>query len=137
MKRVVIADDSQTARMFIRRCLEIVGLAETEFVEADNGREALARIKEAPTDLLVTDLNMPLMDGEMLLMNLDMEGVCLASGSACTAGAVDPSHVLQAMGLSKEQAQSSLRISLGKDNTSDDIDYFLEKLEAVIDRLSK
>jgi len=67
LKRVVIADDSQTARMCIRRCLEIIGLTEAEFVEAANGREALAKVKENSTDLLVTDLNMPLMDGAMLL----------------------------------------------------------------------
>ena len=67
MKRIVIADDSFTARMFIRRCLEIVGFRETEFAEATNGKEALALLKEASTDLLVTDLNMPTMDGETLL----------------------------------------------------------------------
>ncbi|HKK00929.1 MAG TPA: response regulator [Desulfuromonadales bacterium] len=67
MKRIVIADDSYTARMFIRRCLEIVGFQDAQFVEATNGKEALALIKEEPTDLLVTDLNMPVMDGETLL----------------------------------------------------------------------
>jgi len=67
VKRIVIADDSSTARMFIRRCLEIVGLRDETFLEATNGREALALLKEAPTDLLVTDLNMPQMDGEALL----------------------------------------------------------------------
>jgi len=67
VKRIVIADDSSTARMFIRRCLEIVGLRDQTFVEATNGREALDLLKEAPTDLLVTDLNMPQMDGETLL----------------------------------------------------------------------
>jgi two-component system chemotaxis response regulator CheY len=67
VKRVVIADDSQTARMFIRRCLEIIGLADAQFVEVENGREALVQVREAETDLLVTDLNMPVMDGELLL----------------------------------------------------------------------
>jgi len=67
LKRIVIADDSGTARMVIRRCLEIVGLGEATFVEAPNGREALAELKKEPTDLLVTDLNMPVMDGETLL----------------------------------------------------------------------
>ncbi|MEA3465481.1 MAG: response regulator [Thermodesulfobacteriota bacterium] len=67
MKRIVIADDSGTARMMIRRCLEIIGLAETEFVEAENGKEGLTMVKQAPTDLLISDLNMPIMDGETLL----------------------------------------------------------------------
>lgn len=67
MKRIVIADDSQTARMFIRRCLQILGFFDTTIVEADNGKEALAQVKEKPTDLLITDLNMPVMDGKTLL----------------------------------------------------------------------
>jgi two-component system chemotaxis response regulator CheY len=67
VKRIVIADDSATARMVIRRCLEIIGLGDAGMVEVPNGREALARLKEEPTDLLVTDLNMPIMDGETLL----------------------------------------------------------------------
>lgn len=67
MKRIVLADDSQTARMFIRRCLEIIGFQEAEIVEAVNGKAALVLVKEKPTDLLVTDLNMPVMDGETLV----------------------------------------------------------------------
>jgi two-component system chemotaxis response regulator CheY len=67
MNRIVIADDSATARMFIRRCLEIIGLGETEILEAENGREALSLVKEQATDLLLTDLNMPVMDGTALL----------------------------------------------------------------------
>ncbi|MCK5436732.1 MAG: response regulator [Desulfobulbaceae bacterium] len=67
MKRIVIADDSATARMFIRRCLEIVGGQENIFVEVENGREALDCLKKEPADLVVADLNMPVMDGETLL----------------------------------------------------------------------
>lgn len=67
MNRIVIADDSATARMFIRRCLEIIGLGEATLVEAENGREALSLLKEEETDLLLTDLNMPVMDGATLL----------------------------------------------------------------------
>ncbi|MDY0212645.1 MAG: response regulator [Desulfuromonadaceae bacterium] len=67
MKRIIIADDSSTARMMIRRCLEIVGFNETIFEEAKDGREALALMKKNPPDLLVSDLNMPSMDGETLL----------------------------------------------------------------------
>lgn len=67
MKRIVIADDSATARMFIKRCLDIIGLGDAEIVEAEHGKEALAAAKAEPTDLLLTDLNMPVMDGETLL----------------------------------------------------------------------
>ncbi len=67
MKRIVIADDSATARMMIKRCLEIIGLAEAEFFEAENGKEGLKLVKQHQTDLLVSDLNMPVMDGETLL----------------------------------------------------------------------
>ena len=75
------------------------------------------------------------LDGEMLLLNLDMEGICVSNGSACTSGAVEPSHVLAGIGLDEHIANSSIRISLGKDNTVEQIDYFLEKLEAVVNRM--
>lgn len=67
MNRIVIADDSATARMFIRRCLEIIGLGEATLVEAEHGRDALSLLKEEDADLLLTDLNMPVMDGATLL----------------------------------------------------------------------
>ncbi len=67
MKHIIIADDSRTARMFIRRCLEIIGLNEASFIEVTNGKEALNKVREKKPDLLVTDLNMPVMDGETLL----------------------------------------------------------------------
>lgn len=67
MNRIVIADDSATARMFIHRCLEIIGLGEATLVEAEHGREALSLLKEESADLLLTDLNMPVMDGGTLL----------------------------------------------------------------------
>lgn len=67
MKRIIIADDSATARMFIIRCLQIVGLGDAEFVEAEDGKQALEAAKEQPADLLLTDLNMPVMDGQTLV----------------------------------------------------------------------
>jgi len=67
MKRIIIADDSATARMFIKRCLEIIGLGEADFIEAADGKAALNAAKEQIPDLLLTDLNMPIMDGETLL----------------------------------------------------------------------
>ena len=67
MTTIVIADDSGTARMMIRRCLEIIGFADATFLEAENGKEALSLVKQNPVDILLTDLNMPVMDGETLL----------------------------------------------------------------------
>ncbi len=67
MKRIIIADDSTTARMFIKRCLQIIGLGDAEIIEAEHGKEALTAAKAQPVDLLLTDLNMPVMDGETLV----------------------------------------------------------------------
>lgn len=67
MTRIAIVDDSVTARLFIRRCLEIIGFSEAAFIEAENGKDALTKIRDEHLDLLITDLNMPLMDGETLL----------------------------------------------------------------------
>lgn len=77
------------------------------------------------------------LDGEMLLLNLDVEGICVSNGSACTSGTVDPSHVLDGIGLTPEVANSSIRISMGKDNTEKDIEFLVEKLEVVVDRMTK
>ncbi|MCW9706694.1 cysteine desulfurase family protein [Fodinibius salsisoli] len=76
------------------------------------------------------------LDGEMLLLNLDVEGICVSNGSACTSGTVEPSHVLNNIGLDTEVANSSIRISMGKDNTPADIDYLIEKLELVVNRMA-
>ena len=65
--RIMVVDDSSCARMFIEKCLEIIGLADAELFTASDGKEALDKIKEQPLDLLITDLSMPVMDGEALL----------------------------------------------------------------------
>jgi len=67
MKRIVIADDSSMARAFVKKCLLVSGYHDAEFVEAKNGQEALDRLREKPTDILVTDLNMPVLDGLQLV----------------------------------------------------------------------
>ena len=74
-------------------------------------------------------------EGESLLLSLDMKGIAASSGSACTSGSLDPSHVLLAMGLSHEIAHGSLRMTLGKDNTEEEIDYVLETLPEIVERL--
>ncbi|MTI88206.1 MAG: cysteine desulfurase [Balneolaceae bacterium] len=74
-------------------------------------------------------------DGEMLLLNLDIEGICVSNGSACTSGAVEPSHVLSGIGLEDELAKSSIRLSLGTQNSEEDILYFADKLNHVLQRM--
>jgi cysteine desulfurase len=67
-------------------------------------------------------------EGETLLMNLDRAGIAVSSGSACASGSLNPSHVLLAMGIERDVARCAIRISLGKDNTQADVDYFLRNL---------
>lgn len=67
MKTIVIVDDSRTARMFVRRCLEIAGCQDATFLEAGNGKEALGILKDNQVNFVVSDLNMPVLDGETLL----------------------------------------------------------------------
>ena len=74
-------------------------------------------------------------EGEGMLLNLDLKGICASSGSACTSGSLDPSHVLLAIGLPHEIAHGSLRISIGKDNTKEEVDYLLDNLEQIVKRL--
>lgn len=74
-------------------------------------------------------------DGEMLLLNLDIEGICVSNGSACTSGAVEPSHVLNGIGMEEGLAKSSIRVSFGKQNTEKDVHYFVEKLDTVLKRM--
>ena len=74
-------------------------------------------------------------EGESLLLLLDMNGICASSGSACTSGSLDPSHVLLSIGLKHEVAHGSLRLTLDENNTDEDIDYILEVLPTIVDKL--
>jgi cysteine desulfurase NifS len=74
-------------------------------------------------------------EGESILLNLDMLGIAASTGSACTSGSVDPSHVLVALGLSSDWTHGSLRLTLGKKNTQEDIDYVLSVLPGIVERL--
>ncbi len=74
-------------------------------------------------------------EGESILLMLDMKGVYASSGSACTSGSLDPSHVLLAIGLPHEKAHGSLRVSLGRNNTEEDVLYILKELPPIIERL--
>ena len=70
-------------------------------------------------------------------MNLNIEGICAATGSACSTASLDPSHVLMSIGLKHEVAHGSLRLTLDVLNTEEDVDYIIEKLEKILDRLRK
>ena len=74
-------------------------------------------------------------EGESMLIMLDMDGICGSSGSACTSGSLDPSHVLLAIGLPHEIAHGSLRLTLSEEITKEDIDFVIEKLKSIIERL--
>ena len=74
-------------------------------------------------------------EGESMLIMLDMAGICGSSGSACTSGSLDPSHVLMALGLPKEIARGSLRLTLGDENTKEEVDYVIDNLKSVVDKL--
>jgi cysteine desulfurase len=74
-------------------------------------------------------------EGESVLLNLDMLGIAASSGSACTSASLDPSHVLLAMGIPTELAHGSLRLTLGKENTQDDVDNVAQALPDIIEKL--
>ena len=76
-------------------------------------------------------------DGEALLLELDQRGICASSGSACTTGETNPSHVLKAIGLEDEVAHSALRVSFSEENTKEDIDYLVTSLTEIVENLRK
>jgi cysteine desulfurase len=88
-------------------------------------------------NMLGNTLNLSILGavGESLTMNLDIGGVAVSTGSACSEGAVDPSHVLSAMGLTREEAASSVRISLGRFTEKEDVDYAASVFPKVVDRI--
>lgn len=76
-------------------------------------------------------------DGGKLIQLLDKKGICASSGSACSAGLINPSHVLLAIGISSNLAKGSLRITFGRENTIDDVKYLIDSLEEIIIKLRK
>lgn len=95
------------------------------------------RLNGHPAKRLCNNVNFSFefIEGESLLLMLDMKGVAASSGSACTSGSLDPSHVLLAIGLKHEIAHGSLRLSIGDFTTEEDIDYVLEVLGPIVQRL--
>ncbi len=90
-----------------------------------------------PTDCLAGTLNVSFAgaEGESILLYLDLEGIAVSTGSACASGSLDPSHVLLATGMPVERAHGSIRMSLGRDNTMEDVEYVLEKLPGIMNKI--
>jgi len=89
----------------------------------------------APRVPNTTNIVFDCLEGEAMVIALDLKGLSVSTGAACSSGAIEPSHVLTAMGLSPERARASVRISLGKQNTADDVDIALQLIPAVVTRL--
>lgn len=89
------------------------------------------------TERLPGSLNLSFryIEGESIMLNLDMQGVCVSTGSACTSGTLEPSHVLTAMGVPVDVAQGSIRFSLGEQNTAEEVDYCISIMPEIIKRL--
>jgi cysteine desulfurase len=135
----------------------IVGLAtalQLAYEEADEANARIARLRDRlvegilaripdsrlsghPTQRLPNNASFlfSYVEGESILLGLDQAGVAASSGSACTSGSLEPSHVLMAMGFAHEVAHGSLRLSLGKENTEEEIDYVLDVLPGIIEKL--
>lgn len=90
------------------------------------------RINRLPNNV---NFSFRFIEGESLLIMLDMKGICASSGSACTSGSLDPSHVLLAIGLPHEIAHGSLRLTLSEENTMEEMDYVVDAIKEVVDRL--
>ena len=85
----------------------------------------------------IANFNFDFVEGEGLQISLDLKGVAVSTGSACASGSVEPSHVLVALGLNQDNGRGALRFSLGKDNTKEEVDYVLETLPLLVEKLRK
>ena len=91
-------------------------------------------VKRVPNNI---NISFQFIEGESLLIMLDMAGICASSGSACTSGSLDPSHVLLAIGLPHEIAHGSLRMTIGEETTKEDMDYVVDKIKEIATKLRK
>ncbi len=120
--------DDNTARLIRLRDKMIAGI---------EARIPDVKLNGHPTDRLPNNVNFSIryIEGESILLMLDLNGVAASSGSACTSGSLDPSHVLLAMGLTHEVAHGSLRLTMSEFTTEEEIDYVLDLLPGVVQRL--
>ena len=122
--------ESEGARLAALRDRLEAGLIESVSDSWINGAQA-------PRTPNTSNIGFDYVEGEAMLIALDLKGFAVSSGAACSSGAVEPSHVLTSIGLSRKQARSCLRFSLGKQNTEEDIDALLEAMPQIIERLRR
>ena len=122
-------DERSKKEMELREHLVKRVLAEIPYTRL-NGH----RTKRLPGNV---NFSFQFIEGESLLIMLDMQNICASSGSACTSGSLDPSHVLLAIGLPHEIAHGSLRLTLSHENTLEEIDYTVDRIKEVVDKLRK
>lgn len=126
---LAVTNMSETSARMTRMCDRLIEGIEATIPEVKlNGH----RTKRLPNNV---NFSIKYIEGESILLMLDMAGIAASSGSACTSGSLDPSHVLLALGLTHEVAHGSVRLTLGDDTTDEDIDYVLETLPKVAHRL--
>jgi len=117
-----VAHDSALRDLFERRVRETIG----DVVMNGDRERRLSHL---------SNISFRFIEGEGLLINLDLEGVAVSTGSACSSGTLEPSPVIRALGVSDEVARGSIRFSFGKDNTEADVDYVVEVLSRAVERL--
>ena len=121
------AHDGPARMALLRDRLEQTILARIDQVTVNSGR--------APRTPNTSNLSFDGIEGEAMVIALDLKGLSVSTGAACSSGAIEPSHVLTAMGLTPDQARGSIRFSLGKQTTPEDIDFALERVPEVVDKL--
>jgi cysteine desulfurase len=117
-----VAHDSALRDLFEGRVRETIG----DVVMNGDRKQRLSHL---------SNISFRFIEGEGLLINLDLEGVAVSTGSACSSGTLEPSPVIRALGVSDEVARGSIRFSFGKDNTEADVDYVVEVLSRAVERL--
>lgn len=121
--------ERQEKEIMLRDLLMKRVLAEIPYVRVNGDR-----VKRLPNN---ANFSFQFIEGESLLIMLDMNNICGSSGSACTSGSLDPSHVLLAIGLPHEIAHGSLRLTLSDENTEEEINYTVDKIKEIVDKLRK
>ena len=120
-------EDRKKKEIYLRDKLMKRVLAEIPYVRVNGDRS-----RRLPNNV---NFSFQFIEGESLLIMLDMNNICASSGSACTSGSLDPSHVLLAIGLPHEIAHGSLRLTLSEENTEEEIDYTVDKIKEIVDKL--